>query len=77
MVAFATQTELGQEANIGGYDPRKMTPEERLDGLAGILAVGFLRMQRQAGEKRRFSSRNTLAGCTRKRPNGAELSGGR
>ena len=67
----------GDDMHIGGYDPERMTADERLDEVAGLLAVGLLRMRRQAGEKRRVSSRNTLAGCTRKRPHGAEHIGGR
>jgi len=77
MVAFATQVESKQEANIGGYDPQKMTADERLDELAGLLAVGLLRMRRRAGEKRRFSSDFSLPKCAPKRPHGAELIGGR
>ena len=77
MVAFAKQVESRQEANIGGYDPRKMSPDERLDELAGLLAVGLLRMRRQAGEKSRFLRDFSLPKCARKRPHGAELIGGR
>jgi hypothetical protein len=77
MVAFATKTEANQCEYIGGYDPRKMTPEERLDELAGLLAVGLLRMRRRAGEKRRVSRRISLDLCAGKRPHGAELIGGR
>jgi hypothetical protein len=54
-----------------------MTADERLDELAGLLAVGLLRLQRQAGEKRRFRGDFPLAGCDRKRPHGGELIGGR
>jgi hypothetical protein len=77
MVAFATKCEARQEVHVGGYDPHKMTADERLDELAGLLAVGLLRMRKQAGEKRRFSSHFALAGCAQKRPHGAELIGGR
>jgi hypothetical protein len=77
MVMVATKSEAKQEVNVGGYDPRKMTPEERLDEVAGLLAVGLLRMRRQAGEKRRFVEDFSLPKCPRKRPHGAELIGGR
>ena len=77
MVKRATEDDVEREVDVGGYDPQKMTADERLDELAGLLAVGLLRLQRQGGEKRRFSSRIPLAGCDRKRPHGAELIGGR
>ncbi|HOI53860.1 MAG TPA: hypothetical protein PLP01_01290 [Phycisphaerae bacterium] len=77
MVMRATKTETNDGANIGGYDPQKMTPEERLDELAGLLAVGLLRMRRRAGEKRRFSRDFSLPKCAPKRPHGTELIGGR
>ena len=65
------------DAHIGGYDPERMTADERLDEVAGLLAMGLLRMRRQAGKKRRVSSQNTLAGCARRRPHGAGHIGGR
>jgi hypothetical protein len=77
MVALATKTEAKQDEYIGGYDPQKMSADERLDEVAGLLAVGLLRMRRQAGGKRRFPRDFALAGCVRKRPHGAELIGGR
>jgi hypothetical protein len=77
MVMRATENVVRREVDIGGYDPQKMTADERLDELAGLLAVGLLRLQRQAGEKRRFRGDFPLAGCDRKRPHGAELIGGR
>ncbi|HOI53665.1 MAG TPA: hypothetical protein PLP01_00275 [Phycisphaerae bacterium] len=77
MVMAATKDEASNGDCIGGYDPQKMTPEERLDEVAGILAVGLLRMRRQAGEKRRFSEDYSLPKWNRKRPHGAELIGGR
>lgn len=64
------------DPHIGGYDPDRMTADERLDEVAGLLAVGLLRMRRRAGEKRRVSSRNPLAGCARRRPHGTEGMGG-
>lgn len=77
MVMAATKDKAGSGDCVGGYDPQRMTPEERLDELAGILAVGLLRMRRQAGEKRRFVENYSLPKVDRKRPHGAELIGGR
>jgi hypothetical protein len=77
MVKRATDDDVEREVDVGGYDPQKMTADERLDELAGLLAVGLLRMRRQGGEKRRVSRDFTLAGCAGKRPHGAELIGGR
>ena len=77
MVMRATENVVRREVDIGGYDPQKMTADERLDELAGLLAVGLLRLQRQGEEQRRFRGDFPLAGCDRKRPHGAELIGGR
>jgi hypothetical protein len=77
MVMVATGSETKSDDHIGGYDPDRMTADERLDEVAGILAAGLLRMRRQVGEKRRFAGRNCLEVSRRKRPHGAELIGGR
>jgi len=66
-----------QDNHVGGYDPERMSTDERLDEVAGLLAMGLLRMRRRAGEKRRVSRGFNLAGCARKRPHGAKRMGGR
>ena len=77
MVMVATESAAKLNDHIGGYDPDRMSADERLDEVAGILATGLLRMRRQGGEKRRFSGRNCLEAGRRRRPHGAELIGGR
>jgi hypothetical protein len=45
--------DLKKEVSFGGFDPCRMSPDERLDELAELLAVGMLRLQQQSSKKGR------------------------
>jgi hypothetical protein len=72
-----TRRAMDDALHIGGYEPRLMSADERLDEVARLLAAGFVRMKRPNGEKRRVSREISVDLCARNRPHGGRTLGGR
>ena len=58
---------------MNGYDPSLMTPDERLDEAAEILAAGILRLRQKKAEKSCRSENNCLDKSVEMRPHVIEI----